>query len=204
MVNAMKTVLHLRERSRMFIIALSCIAVLRPALCAAQQDQPSGQSAEATQVAPSTEPTPVIPPGREDLLAEMLGRGVTLPGECRFTSGQVKADTVTATYACSTGEVVVTLRHPTKGTSDATRTEQFALSVESGAPPAGLTAELMSRIRSREGEFEWTWLSLPDREQESGAAIAPVAAVAAVAIAIAAVLLWLVLRRRGRQGASQS
>jgi hypothetical protein len=195
MVDAMKTILHVSGRSWMFIIALSCIAVLRPPLSAAQQGQPSTESAETTQVAPSTEA--VIPPGREDLLADMLGRGATLPGGCRFTSGQVQADTVTAGYACSTGEVVVTLRHPTKATSGVMLTKQFALSVTSGTPPDGLTAELTSRIRSREGEFEWMLLGLPEPEQRSRSVII------AALVLVAAGLSWLVLRFRRRR-ATQS
>jgi hypothetical protein len=53
---------------------------------------------------------PVIRPGQEAALADMLGRGASLPGPCTFTGGQIQAGVVTATYSCPAGEVVLELR----------------------------------------------------------------------------------------------
>lgn len=177
-------------------LMLWCIApngALQSGAAAQPPQEASGQPAEPAPVDPSGGTTAVIPPGHEELLAEMLGRGAALPGPCSFANGQIEADTVIASYACPTGEVVFTLRHPTKATSDATLTEQFAVAVQSGSPPAALTDELTSRIRSREGEFEWTWAGLPATREE------PRLVALIIAVLLAGGVLWLVLRRRRRQ-----
>jgi hypothetical protein len=131
-----------------------------------------------------TEPLAVIPPGREELLAQMLGRGETLPGECKFSNGQIEKETVIATYTCSSGAVAVALAHPGKATPGATITQQFAISVKSGTPAGGLVEALASRIRARENEFEWTWLE-PTVKPRSTRLLVVIAVVAAVVLLIA-------------------
>jgi hypothetical protein len=174
-----------RTLSLLYLLALFSLA----ASVAAQQPPPT-ELVEREYVEPLTEPLAVIPPGREDLLAEMLGRGETLPGACTFASGQVDRDTVIGTYNCPAGAAVVTLRHPGKAASGATLTEQFALSVQSGSPPAELVGALATRVRAREGAFEWTWLQPTAAPQSSRMFV--------VVAVLAAAVLYLVLRRRRR------
>src|SRR5437870_1606738 len=64
----------------------------------------------------------VIPAGQDDLLAEMLGRGGALPGQCTLATGEVDRTIIKATYACPGGEVVFELRHPGKAPATATQT----------------------------------------------------------------------------------
>jgi len=146
---------------------------------------------EPERVPPLTGPQAVIPPGREDMLAEMLGRGATLPGNCTFTGGQIDRTSVKASYTCPGGAVVFELRHPSLTQSGAVETEKFAVILQSGSPPSGFAEELGARIRSREGPFEWKWLGVsPTRFSRLGVIIA--------AAVIGAGALWLLLRRRRR------
>jgi len=110
----------------------------------------------------------VIAPGQEDLLAEMLGRGAQLPGGCAFAGGQVEDVLARSTYQCPDGAVVVELRHPRQAGDTSARTEQFAITVTAGSPPADLLATLADRIRAREPQFIWASAS-----GSSGAAVQP-------------------------------
>jgi hypothetical protein len=110
----------------------------------------------------------MIPPGEEELLAQMLGRGVTLAG-CNLTSAGVEHTIVKATYACSEGEAVFELTHPSTAPATAIQTAQFAITLQSGSPPRSLTDALVSLIRSREDAFEWEWLPGNDADAVDGA-----------------------------------
>ena len=134
----------------------------------------------------------VIPPGQEELLTEMLGKGATLPGSCKFAGGSVEGSIVQSTYACPAGEVVFELHHPSRAPAGATRTAQFALTLKSGSPPDGLQAALVALIRAREGSFRWKWLNASP--WQSSRLVIPLAAAGFLAL----VVLGLVLRRRGR------
>ena len=138
----------------------------------------------------------VIPPGQEETLAKMLGRGeAQLPGDCAFTNGQVERTSVIATYRCRTGEVVVDLRHPSGAPPDAPRTERFALVVRDGTPPDGLRDALLQRIREHEGAVEWKEVGAPAGGGARGGLL-PIAAGALVIVAVV-VVLRRVLSRRG-------
>lgn len=100
---------------------------------------------------------PVIPPGQEELLVEMLGRSAVLPDGCALTEGRTVRTVVRARYACELGEVVLHLAHPSQAPEGATRTAQFALAVHSGSATAGLTSAIAALVRAREDEFEWLW-----------------------------------------------
>ena len=104
---------------------------------------------------------PVIPAGHDELLADMFGRGATLPDGCAFGGGQVEDAAIRATYRCPAGDVEIELRHPSKAPATAVQTARFAIIVRGGSPPPSLTSTLQSRIRARESAFEWIWL-LPD------------------------------------------
>jgi len=100
---------------------------------------------------------PAIPSGRDDFLADMVGRGESLPGSCKFSGGSVEHNSVVATYTCAGGEVTFRFLHPDAAPAAAARSERFAIALESGAPPPGLEAALLERIRARERGFEWVW-----------------------------------------------
>jgi hypothetical protein len=139
-----------------------------------------------------TKPEAVIPPGQEELLADMLGRGATLPGECKFNGVEADHAIISTTYSCPSGEVVFELRHPSEAARGATRTERFGMTVKSGTPPAGLTDALAALIRSHETKFEWKWVGVMEGGPPASRRIVPVAAAAFVVV----VGLWLILRRR--------
>lgn len=100
---------------------------------------------------------PVIPPGQEELLLAMLGRGAALPDGCALADGRIEHTTLEATYTCALGDVVVRLAHPSGAPATATRTERFALAIDSGSPPVSLIDALAARVRAREAEFTWLW-----------------------------------------------
>jgi hypothetical protein len=99
----------------------------------------------------------MIPPGQEELLTAMLGKGLTLAG-CTLTDGAVVYTKVEATYACSGGTAVFELMHPSMAPPSAVETDQFAITLQSGSPPRSLTDSLVSLIRAREDQFEWEGL----------------------------------------------
>jgi hypothetical protein len=104
---------------------------------------------------------PVIPPLDEQLVANLLGRGMTL-NLCTLVRGGVEFDVIKATYTCLVGgEVTLELDHPRNATPTSIRTGQFALTVKSGSPPRGFQDALASLVRSQEGSFQWSW---PQRE----------------------------------------
>jgi hypothetical protein len=100
-----------------------------------------------------------IPPGQEELLGRMLGRGEALPGDCRLTGGGVEATIVVAYYTCSGAAIAVEL-HDVAGAASDLQTEQFAVVVRSGAAPPALLEALAARIREHEPAFEWRQVSL--------------------------------------------
>jgi hypothetical protein len=174
-------------------MALDATAALAVLLCVATA---GGQTETATATAPTggdqaqIQPF-VVPPGQEDLLAQMLGDGATLPGQCKFTDGQVTGPVVRSTYACADGEVVIELHHPDDAPATEPHTAQFAVIVHSGSPPAGLVDAIVSLIRAHESSFHWL-----DLRPHSGLAV-PVAPIAVAFIALVA-LIWAARRRRAR------
>lgn len=142
----------------------------------------------------------VIPPGQEELLADMLGRGQTLPGGCTFTNGQIEKTAVVGTYTCSGGEVVAELQHPSLAPADAPHTATFALVVRKGALPADLSAALLERIGAREGGFQWKEVGSPVANNS----VTRLLTIVAAGLSVVAVLLWAVRRilsgRRAHSG----
>src|SRR5690606_16210025 len=80
------------------------------------------------------------------------------PGDCKFSGGVVERRSVRATYACSGGEIALTLHHPGDAPAGAQQTAQFAVVVTSGTPPGGFVDALLNHVREREGGFEWKWI----------------------------------------------
>jgi hypothetical protein len=137
---------------------------------------------------------PAIPPGQEELLSAMLGKGTPLPGGCTLSAGNVEHTLVKATYTCPGGEVVVELAHPSTAAQPAVSTERFAITVLSGVPPTELTDALAGLIRTREGAFVWM---VPTAKSTRSPAMTILAA--ALVLLATAVLIWLWQRRRARR-----
>ena len=91
-----------------------------------------------------------------------------------------------------TGEVTIELQHPSVAAPEAQRTEQFALTVTGGKPPAGLVDALLARIREQEGKFEWTWMAKGPPPMP-----VPWIGVAAVVVVLLAAAAWWLARGRG-------
>jgi hypothetical protein len=145
--------------------------------------------------------TVVVPPGQEDLLAQMLGLGAALPGDCRFTDGDADGPVIRGTYACGENKATLELQYPSNAPSDAPRTAKFAVVVH-GNPPPELTAAVLSRVRDREGSFEWKVVEAPRSAAALGAlsGLTPDAsssvtiAVGSVAVGGALLLGWTLRR----------
>jgi hypothetical protein len=149
----------------------------------------------------------VVPPGQEELLAQMLGLGATLPEQCRFTDGDANGPIIHGDYTCGAEQVTLELHYPADAPASAPRTAKFALVVKSGTPPRELTDAVLSLVRSHEGAFEWKVMQLPRQEGQAGLgeqAKTPsvLLAIAAVAILTALVLGWLVRRMRSHRASS--
>jgi hypothetical protein len=134
-----------------------------------------------------------ILPGAESLFADMVGRGETLPGGCTFTDGKIERTSVLATYTCGDRHVVLQLRHPASAPSGGMRTERFAITVEDGAPPAGLVEAVADRVRAREAAFEWTEVGGPRTQARRWPILIAVGSLAAI------LALWARRRRVARR-----
>jgi hypothetical protein len=155
------------------VVLLLCGGVLIRGAAAEEPAPPTEEGAPTAQPpAPSDGDLPVIPPGDEELLAQMLGRGETLAGQCVLTAGDMSPNAVKATYKCHDGDVVFELRHASTVPYGATHTRQFGLVVLSGSPPPGLEKDLEARIRAREGTFQWKWVAGPPSPWRIVAALA--------------------------------
>ena len=147
--------------------------------------------AQTEAAAPSAEW--VIPPGQEDLLAGMLGRGATLPDDCKFAGADVDHATIKTTYTCAHGDVGFRLCHPSAAPPGATQTARFAITLQTGTPQDSLKEALVARIRSREADFQWKRIEPPVQRSER-----PMAVITVVGLLGVAVLGWAVVRRRSR------
>jgi hypothetical protein len=161
------------------LAALTVLGALqRPALAAAT---PVAEAQKA-----------VIQPGQETLVADMLGKGVTLPDGCAFADGRIEAEAVAGTYRCASGDVGIELRHPSIALPDAHRTAQFALTVTKGTAPPALIDALTARIRAHEDKFEWTMMA-------TGPAPLPLPWIGAgVLVLVLAAAAWWMRRRAQR------
>ena len=98
---------------------------------------------------------PVIPPGEEQVAANMLGRGTGLQ-YCTLVSGGIQDNVISGVYNCVGNEVRVELANLRNATATSIRTGQFAVTIQ-GSPTAGFEDDLVARVRSAEGSFQWSW-----------------------------------------------
>jgi hypothetical protein len=170
---------QLTARQAFAILTWLCAAIAAPTLpCRSALGDDAG---EHSAIPPTAVDAFVVPPGQENLLADMLGRGAALPGECQLSNGDINGPVVAGTYTCATGQVIFELRHPDQAPADVPRTDKFAVVLKSGTPPAGLSDALLASIKSHEAQFKWLSL-LPPKPPSRGflGTLLPVLAVAAV------------------------
>ncbi len=141
--------------------------------------------------AAAANPEWVIPPGQEELLADMLGRGATLPDDCKLAGAEVDYTIIKTTYKCAQGDITFELRHPSAAPPGATQTARFAITLQNGTPSDSFKEALAARIRSREADFQWKRIEPPVHRSER-----PMGLITVVALLVVAVLGWVVLRRR--------
>jgi hypothetical protein len=145
----------------------------------------------------------VIPPGQEDLLADMLGRNAQLPGGCQFTGGEASGPIVTGTYTCAGANVAIELHHPDDAPSDAPRTERFAVVVGNGAPPPALVDAVVSLIRAKEASFQWLETKSQPESASPDRSARLVAGGTVLAVLVALWILWRLVRPRRTRGAPE-
>jgi hypothetical protein len=148
---------------------------------------------------------PVIAPGQEPLLADMLGKDASLPGGCAWAGATVEETRVVSWYTCAGERVELELRHPTDALAPdaAARTDRFAVRLKSSSAPPDLAAAIAVRIRAREAEFRWVGAggaAAPLAEDQSHALRDVLAALAVAAAAGAAMIL--IHRRLARSAPS--
>jgi hypothetical protein len=153
-------VLRLDAHTADTFVTLAVLAALLFASTLAAEDGSLDQSLDLHE--------PVVPPGQDQLLAEMVGRGAPLPDDCKFAGGGADGPVIQTTYTCPSGKIVFELVHPDNAGDEATLTEQFAITLKSGTPPEGLEEVLVWLIRQREADFEWLWLTDEDEDPNAG------------------------------------
>jgi hypothetical protein len=84
----------------------------------------------------------------------MLGRGETLPGDCKLVDGSIERSFVSARYDCAGAPAAVELRHPSESAGAAARTQRFAIVPRGAAPPALIDA-IARRVSGGEARFQW-------------------------------------------------
>lgn len=103
----------------------------------------------------------VIPPGNEALLSEVLD-AAPLPAGCAPGDIAVERTQVSASWTCGGQAAHLTLLHPgdPKAAGAAAKTNQFAIVVAPGTPPA-LVEEITRRLTAREAAWRWVSAEAP-------------------------------------------
>jgi hypothetical protein len=94
----------------------------------------------------------VITPGQDEVIAEMLGRGRVLGGDCTLSSASIDKTYIVANYACSAGDFKIELRALDDAKSDL-GTSKFA--IVAGSAPDALRNDLRDSVLANEGRFQW-------------------------------------------------
>src|ERR1051325_2096088 len=130
----------LRWRMGIVLAAASC-ALLPASIVTADDDSPTGD--------------PAIPPGQEQLVARMLGRGMGL-SQGTPIGGGLEYTVIKATYHCLGGVVALELSQPRTPAMTSVQTGRFAITVQRGSqsPPPAFQDALVALIRSQQQNFE--------------------------------------------------
>lgn len=131
-----------------------------------------------------------LPPGQEELIAAMLGRGAALPGGCRWEGASIDGDRVSARYRCDGGEATLTLLHARAAAAGALRLGNTALVPGPGAPTE-LVRAVAGRVGEREAQLRWMTVGAQPRSANALRHAAGVAVAGAVGLAAALALLLL-------------
>ena len=133
------------------LVALRAGAELTPAIGT------PGESPPIAEDLPAGSRQAVVPPGQEDLLVDMLGKGAELPGPCKLSGAEAKLTMIRAEYACPSGAIAAEFYHPDDAPAGATKTSQFAIVIPAAAP-SGFGDALVERVRAREAPFQWKYV----------------------------------------------
>ncbi|MCU1282583.1 MAG: hypothetical protein JWM53_6129, partial [bacterium] len=104
---------------------------------------------------------PVLPPGREALVAELLGGSDSLPGGCKLDEATIRPTRIEASYRCVHGMATLELRHPSQDAAAIARTQQFDIVAGAGADTA-LVEAVAARLRAHEGQAIWSAAGSPN------------------------------------------
>lgn len=97
---------------------------------------------------------PVIPPGQEQMILDMLGGQADIGG-CRLKTASVKRDVIEAAYGCGSGDArMLTLRYPQGAAGGSETTAKFAITGGADADRE-LAAAVADRVRAHESAFQW-------------------------------------------------
>jgi hypothetical protein len=168
------------------VVSLRAGGELTPAI-----DTPGGSSPIAEDLPPGSRQA-VIPPGQEDMLVDMLGKGAELPGPCKLSGAEAKQTMIRAEYACPSGAIAAEFYHPDDAPAGATKTSQFAIVVPAAAP-SGFGEALVERVRAREAPFQWKYVG---RSAVAAERKSPIVWFAVAAVVAVIVIVRIVRRRR--------
>lgn len=184
-----------RRRWLPLALTATLLMSLRAAAPCAAESDPAAHTDNPPQDRGPAVREAVIPPGQEEALAKLLGRGAELPGGCEFAHAQVNQSVIDTNYKCPAGSVAIELHHPSQAPSGATETSKFALVVREGEPPQEFIQGLLALIRAEEGSVSWEWTSpTPVRSAPGGyRRIVTLGVILAVIVGV-----WA-LRRSGRR-----
>ena len=156
--------------------------------------------------AAAQEPTWVIPPGNEGVVARITGIGEPSVGGCTVGQVAIEPTAVFARYGCDGREVAVRLVHPGVGAAE-------PLLVRSDEAPAALLDALRARVREHGAAFAWRRAAadVPDPATPAAEPFDPTAhplarvgasprvfAVGVLGVAAVCALGWLARRRMAR------
>lgn len=102
---------------------------------------------------------PVLQPGQEEPLADLLGRGTLLPDGCRLAGGQISGTVAKVTYQCTAGAVSLELHHPSQRSAlpnPVAQTNTFVIVASAGVPSPALLDALTTRLRAGESAIRWS------------------------------------------------
>jgi hypothetical protein len=129
--------------------------IVRPGSWQERFGADTGSPDVAGSSAPPEREGPVIPPGQETLVLDMLGGASGVDG-CRVRHAAVEKTQIRATFECDSGATRgVVLAHPAKAEPGAVVTNRFALSAWAAETPTAFVTQVAAGVRAREGQFQW-------------------------------------------------
>ncbi len=109
----------------------------------------------------------VIPPGREEAILTLLGRGLALPEGCALASASVERTRAIGVYHCADRERRVTLSSRVEGNPSIRQTDAFAITFD---PPGHAAFEDALAASVHAHEATWVWVSSTQTARNSASA----------------------------------